>query len=78
MYTSDARKLSLIEMLTKVNSEEILSKIEKLLKSNKETKDKEESKSIKDFAGIISSKEAMEMKDVIANTFENIDADVWK
>jgi hypothetical protein len=77
MYTPDARKLSLIEMLTKVNSEEILAKIEKLLQSNKETKDKEESKSIKDFAGILSAKEANEMKDAIANTFETIDADVW-
>lgn len=78
MYTPEARKLSLIEMLTKVNSEELLAKIEKLLKSNKETKGKEESMSIKDFAGILSAKEANEMKDAIANTCETIDNDVWK
>lgn len=78
MYTPEARKLNLIALLMKVNSEDLLSKIEKLLKSNKASLEESGHSSIRDFAGMFTTEEATAMKQAIANTCEIIDADVWE
>ena len=77
MYTTDARKLSLIDRLLKLKSEEVLDKIERLLKSSKGEPDSAPA-SIRDVAGFLSENEAEEMKAAISMTCETIDEDVWK
>lgn len=78
MYTTDTRKLNLIDKVLKVNSEELLTKIEKLLKSNRDIPKDIPVANISDFAGFLSKKEAKEMKEAINMTCETIDPDVWK
>jgi len=76
MYITEARKLRLISEVLKVKSDAMLTKIEKLLKSNKEAATL--NVNIADFAGFLSAEEAAKMKETIAGTCETIDENVWK
>ncbi len=73
---SEARKLHLIEEMLKIKSEKLLTEVESVLK--KHAKSKKSNFTIKDFVGIISDKEAAEMKKAITETCETIDEDAWK
>ena len=75
MY-SESRKIQLIEDVLKVDNDSILSKLENVLKNSRATKDKK--KTIYDFVGIISNKEAQEIKKAIKETSETIHIDDWK
>jgi hypoxanthine-guanine phosphoribosyltransferase len=75
MY-SESRKILLIEDVLKVENDSILSKLENILKNSRVAKVKK--KSIYDFVGIISNKEAQEMKKIIKETSETIHPDDWK
>lgn len=75
MY-SESRKIQLIEDVLKVENDSILSKLESVLKNSRAAKEKK--KSIYDFVGIISNKEAQEMKKIIKETSETINPDDWK
>lgn len=75
MY-SESRKIQLIEDVLKVDNDSILSKLENVLKNSRATKDKK--KAIYDFVGIISNKEAQEIKKAIKETSETIHIDDWK
>jgi hypothetical protein len=74
MY-SEARKIHVIEQVLKLKSGAVLTKIEGILK--KETK-VDKKPSIYDFVGILSKKEAAEMRKAIAETCETIDQNDWK
>lgn len=76
MY-SEARKLHLIEELLKVKSESIWISLENVLKKNSE-KIADEKHSIYDFVGILSDREAKDMKAAIAEACETINEDDWK
>ncbi len=78
MYTTDARKLRLIDELLKIKSDTVLAKIEKLLKGSVESAKDVPELNIHDFVGILSDKEARIMKEAIAGSCETIDEDVWK
>ena len=75
MY-SESRKIQLIEDVLKVENDSILSKLESVLKNSRSAKEKK--RSIYDFVGIISNKEAQEMKKIIKETSETINPDDWK
>lgn len=75
MY-SESRKIQLIEDVLKVENDSILSKLESVLKNSRAAKEKK--RSIYDFVGIISNKEAQEMKKIIKETSETINPDNWK
>jgi hypothetical protein len=75
MY-SESRKIQLIEEVLKVENDSILSKLENVLKNSRAAKEKK--RTIYDFVGIISNKEAQEMKKVIKETSETIHPDDWK
>ena len=75
MY-SESRKIQLIEDVLKVDNDSILSKLENVLKNSRATKDKK--KTIYDFVGIISNKEAQEIKKAIKETSETIHIYDWK
>ncbi len=75
MY-SESRKIQLIEDVLKVENDSILSKLENVLKNSRAAKVKK--RSIYDFVGIISNKEAQEMKKIIKETSETIHPDDWK
>ncbi len=75
MY-SESRKIQLIEDVLKVENDSILSKLESVLKNSRAAKEKK--RSIYDFVGIISNKEAQEMKKIIKETSETINPDDWK
>ena len=75
MY-SESRKIQLIEDVLKVDNDSILSKLKNVLKNSRATKDKK--KTIYDFVGIISNKEAQEIKKAIKETSETIHIDDWK
>ena len=77
MYTTDARKLSLIDRVLKIKNEALLAKIERLLNSSKNEADSSAAV-LQDFAGFLSEKEASAMKEAISMTCETIDEDVWK
>jgi len=77
MYTTDARKLSLIDRVLKIKNEALLAKIERLLNSSKNEADASAAV-LQDFAGFLSEKEASAMKEAISMTCETIDEDVWK
>jgi len=76
MY-SEARKLHLIEELLKVKSESIWISLENVLK-NKSGKVTNEKHSIYYFVGILSDKEAKDMKTAIAESCETINEDDQK
>lgn len=75
MY-SESRKIQLIEEVLKVENDSILSKLENVLKNSRAAKEKK--RTIYDFVGIISNKEAQEMKKVIKETSQTIHPDDWK
>lgn len=78
MY-AEARKIHLIEEVLKVTSEATLSELETVLeKSKKKVTAKEKKPSIYDFVGILTSKEADEMRSTIEATGEQIHPDDWK
>ncbi len=74
MFT-EARKLSLIEKVLQVKNENVLVALENVLKSSKQV---ETQKSIHDFVGILSKKEATDMQAAIAKSCETIDENDWK
>ncbi len=74
MFT-EARKLNLIEQVLKVKNENVLLALENVLKSSKPAETK---KSIHDFVGILSKKEAADMQAAIAESCETIDENDWK
>jgi hypothetical protein len=75
MY-SEERKIHLIEEVSKVENEAVLLKLETVLNTYNSKNGKKPS--IYDFVGIISKKEADEMKQAIAEACENIDMNDWK
>ena len=75
MY-SEERKIHLIEEVSKIENEAVLIELETVLNIyNTKTGKKP---NIYDFVGIISKKEADEMKQAIAEACENIDMNDWK
>jgi hypothetical protein len=78
MY-KEARKIQIIEEVLKVTNEATLVELETVLKkSGKKTVTKKSKKSIYDFVGILTKKEANEMRKAIEETCETINADDWK
>lgn len=73
---SEARKLHVIEEVLKIKSNKLLTELEAVLK--KQTAANRSKLTINDFVGILSDKEAVEMKRAIAETCETIDEDAWK
>jgi hypothetical protein len=69
------RKMQVIEEVIKVN-EKTLVELETVLKKNKTAKVAK--KSVLDFVGVISKKEAKQMRKVIDETCETIHLDEWK
>jgi hypothetical protein len=75
MY-ADARKIHLIEKMLKVTDENTLKALETTL--GKTNKAKAKKGSIYDFVGILTKKEANDMRNAIKETAEIIHADDWK
>jgi len=75
MY-SEARKLHLIDEVIKITNEDTLAKMESLLKTAKSVNKKKNS--FKDFAGILTIKEADEMSRIIEDSCEKINPEDWK
>jgi hypothetical protein len=75
MY-ADARKIHLIEKMLKVSDEITLNALEATLSNSNKTKQKK--LSIYDFVGIITKKEANEMRKAIKDSTEIIDTNDWK
>ncbi|MDR0792664.1 MAG: hypothetical protein LBE82_05110 [Chitinophagaceae bacterium] len=76
MY-AEARKLSLIEEVLKINNDDTLTALETTLgKVRKKRTAKKPS--IYDFVGILTKEEADEMKKAIEETCETIHPDDWK
>ncbi len=75
MY-ADARKIHLIEKMLKVTDETTLKELETTL--SKTNRPKAKKGSIYDFVGILTKKEATEMRNAIKETAETIHADDWK
>ncbi len=75
MYT-DAKKLYLIQEVLKVTNEATLMELEAIIARSKDKVEKKPS--IYDFVGILTKEEANEMKKVIEETSETIQADDWK
>ena len=75
----EARKIHLIEEVIKENNEATLRELETVLKKSKQkTSEKNKKLSIYDFVGILSKKEAVEIRQVITETCETIHPDDWK
>lgn len=77
MY-NEARKIHLIEEVLKVNSEAILIELELVIKRSRKMAEKQKKPSIYDFVGILTKKEANEMRKAIEDTCETINPDDWK
>lgn len=78
MFT-EARKIQLIEDVLKVKSEATLTELESVLKKSKKKKAAASKKpSIYNFVGILSKKEANQMRKAIEETCEIINPDDWK
>ena len=77
MYT-EARKIHLIEEVLKVTNEAVLVELETVIKKSKKKTEKEKKPSIYDFVGILTRKEANEMRKAIEETSETINPDDWK
>jgi len=73
---SETRKLHVIEEVLKIKNDKLLAELEAVLR--KQTSDNKGKLTINDFVGILSDKEAVEMKKAIAETCETIDKDAWK
>lgn len=77
MYT-EARKIHLIEEVLKVKNEAILIELESVIEKSKKKVGKEKKQSIYDFVGILTKKEASEMRKAIEETTEVINPEDWK
>lgn len=75
MY-AESRKIQLIEEVLKVNNGDLLSELETVFKNGRKAKSKK--LSLNDFVGVLSKKNATEMRKVIKETAETINADDWK
>ena len=75
MY-QETRKMHLIEEVLKVSNEETLTELETVLVKSKSKK--RGKTSILDFVGVMSRKEATQMRKAIEETCETINADDWK
>ena len=75
MY-QETRKMHLIEEVLKVSNEETLAELEIVLIKSKSRKKRKVS--ILDFVGVLNKKEISQMKQVIGETCETINADDWK
>ena len=76
MYT-EARKISLIEEVLKVNNENTLTALETVLR-NARKKIVPKKPSVFDFVGILTKKEAASMRTAIEETCETIHSDDWQ
>lgn len=74
----EVRKMHLIEQVLQVESEKILSELENVLQKSKKSVPKAQKVSIYDFVGILSKKEANQMRKAIEETCETINPDDWK
>jgi len=75
MY-AESRKIQLIEEVLKVTDELLLCELETVLKKARKTKLKK--LSMNDFVGVLSKKDATEMRKAIKETAETINPDDWK
>jgi DnaJ-class molecular chaperone len=75
MY-AESRKIQLIEDVLKVDNDAILSELESVLKKSRKSTGKK--KTIYDFVGILTNKEASDIKKAIKETSETIHPDDWK
>jgi len=71
----ESRKMHLIEEVIKVEDESTLNELETVLKKSKKHSNK---KSIYDFVGVLSDKDAKQMKKAIQETCEIVHVDEWK
>ena len=80
MYTTDTRKISVIEEVLKVNNEDTLKALEAVLKNaqGKSMRNKNKPATIYDFVGILTAREANSIKKAIEDTSEMIHPDDWK
>lgn len=75
----EAKKIHLIAELLKENDEATLHKVETVLKnSRRKPSGKQKKPSIYNFLGILSKKDAAEIKKAIKETSETIHPDDWK
>jgi hypothetical protein len=74
----EARKIHLIEEVLKVTNEATLIELETVIEKSKKKTEKEKKPSIYDFVGILTKKEANDMRKVIEETCETINPDDWK
>ena len=72
----ESRKIHLIEEVLKVEDESTLTALETVLKKAKKLKEKRHG--IYDFVGVISKKEATDMRRAIEETCETINENDWK
>ncbi len=75
MY-AESRKIQLIEEVLKVNNDHLLTELETVLKNGRKAKSNK--LSLNDFVGVLSKKNATELRKVIKETAETINADDWK
>ena len=75
MY-AESRKIQLIEEVLKVTNEHLLCELETVLMKARKTKLKK--LSMNDFVGVLSKKDATEMRKAIKETAETINPDDWK
>ncbi len=78
MFT-EARKIHLLEEVLKVTNENTLIELEQVIeKTKKKTPVKGKKGSIYDFVGILTKKEANQMKKAIEETCEKVNPHDWK
>lgn len=78
-YVYRSKKIHLIAELLKENNEATLHEVEAVLKNaRRKPSVKEKKSSIYDFLGMLSKKNAAEMKKAIRETSETIHPDDWK
>lgn len=76
MY-SEARKIHLIEQVLKADNDELLEQLENVFSKSLHPV-KGQKPSIYDFVGVISKKDAGQMRKAIEETCETINPDDWK
>ena len=76
MMYAESRKIQLIEEVLKVTNEHLLCELETVLKKARKTNFKK--LSMNDFVGVLSKKDATEMRKAIKETAETINPDDWK
>lgn len=76
MMYSEGKKLHLIEEILRIENESVLNEVEAIIRRNRLREDN--AKSVDDFAGIWTKKEADEIKRIIEDNCEQINPDDWK